>query len=82
MKKTRAFVVSSTDLFNRKKNPKGSWSVAETMQNPAIEKRCPECGGPLFVAVVQEKRGGMSWEDESLYCPACKEEKNVPAKAD
>jgi len=73
MKKTNAFIVNSKDIFDTRKNPKASLSVKDTMRNPQIEKRCPECGDPLFVAVVQEKRGGMSWEDESLYCPTCKE---------
>jgi len=74
MKKTRAFIVNSKDIFDTKKNPKASLSVSDTMRNPQIEKRCPTCGNPLIMAVVQEKRGGMSWEDESLYCSTCLED--------
>ena len=70
MKKTRAFIVNSKDIFDTKKNPKASLSVSDTMRNPQIEKRCLTCGNPLVMAAVYEH----GQEDESLYCSTCLED--------
>jgi len=68
MKKTLSWIVSSADLFNKEKNPKGSWSPVESKRNPKIEKRCPSCNSVLVYAEVYEN--GQA--DESLYCLNCK----------
>lgn len=64
MKKTRAFIVKSGDLFKS-----GSWTVAAATENPNIEKRCPVCNSVLFVATLYTD----GKEETSLYCPTCKE---------
>jgi len=76
MKKRNAWMVTSTDLFSKAKNPKGSWTPEDSKRNPQIEKRCLTCGSVLVYAAVYEN----GQEDESLYCLKCKEEKNVSAK--
>lgn len=73
MKKTKAFIVSSRDLFDPTKNPKGSLSVKDTMRNLQIEKRCLLCNDTLLPVTIYEH--GKA--DENLYCLLCEEGENV-----
>jgi len=68
MKKTRAFIVSSKDMFTNWGAGKDGL-IKRIMKNPQIEKRCPTCGDLLVMAAVYEH----GQEDESLYCSTCKE---------
>lgn len=63
MKKTKAFIVNSSDLFKS-----GNLSVKAARDNPNIEKRCPVCNSVLIRADILEH----GEKEEGLYCPTCK----------
>jgi len=62
MRKTRAFIVKSDELFKS-----GKLSVKAAMDNPNIKKYCPSCGGLLVQATVYEH----SQEEDALFCLSC-----------
>ena len=63
----KSFIVNSKDLFDKKKNPKLSLSVEDTIKNSKIKKsgECEVCGKPS--ERLEELFG-------RLACPVCVEE--------